>query len=385
MKIIFIDWKSYGKDDIKKVMKAMGHTVVDFYHKDYKLRKSDSFLDAFDSFVQKNGADLVFSSNYFPMVSNVCNAHNIPYVSWVYDCPFLALYSTTVLNPCNRIYVFDSSTYNDFHSSGIETFRYLPLAAPIDRLDAMVPDFSIHQELDCDISFVGSMYDEAHNFFDDNFQNLPAYSRGYLDAIMQAQLGIYGENIIEPLLKGQVLEDIRNAVHYTPMSDGAETDTYVYSRFFIERKITSMERKALLGRISEQFHVKLYTHNPVPYLPKVDYVGPIDYIDVMPYVFKCSKINLNITLRSIHTGIPLRAFDIMGSGGFLLTNFQADFLEYFEPDKDFVYFESPEDLTDKCRFYLAHDEIRQKIDKSGYEKVKAHHTYEARLKEMLVI
>ena len=38
-------------------------------------------------------------------------------------------------------------------------------------------------------------------------------------------------------------------------------------------------------------------------------------------MFANSKVNLNITLRNIKTGIPLRALDIMGAGGFLLTNY----------------------------------------------------------------
>lgn len=55
-------------------------------------------------------------------------------------------------------------------------------------------------------------------------------------------------------------------------------------------------------------------------------MGAVDYYEVMPHVFKQSKINLNITLRSIQSGMPLRAWDIMGAGGFLLSNYQADFL-----------------------------------------------------------
>ena len=64
--------------------------------------------------------------------------------------------------------------------------------------------------------------------------------------------------------------------------------------------------------------------NPTPELPNVINMGSVDYYDMMPYVFKCSDINLNITLRSIKTGIPLRAMDIMGAGGFLMSNYQVD-------------------------------------------------------------
>ena len=56
---------------------------------------------------------------------------------------------------------------------------------------------------------------------------------------------------------------------------------------------------------------------------------------------------LNLTLRSITSGIPLRALDILGCGGFLLSNYQPELCEYFTPDVDFVYFNDMDDLEQK--------------------------------------
>ena len=100
-------------------------------------------------------------------------------------------------------------------------------------------------------------------------------------------------------------------------------------------------------------------------------------------VFKRSRINLNITLRSTVSGIPLRAFDIMGAGGFLLSNYQADFLDLFVPGEDFVYYENKEDLLKKIGYYLNHEEERKAIAGNGHDKVAAKHTYRHRVREML--
>ena len=105
----------------------------------------------------------------------------------------------------------------------------------------------------------------------------------------------------------------------------------------------------------------------------------------MPYVFKCSKINLNITLRSIKNGIPLRCMDIMGAGGFLMTNFQADLLNHFVPYVDFVYFESKDDLIRKCDYYLKHEDERIKIAANGHKKVLQLHNYRTRLNEIFSV
>ena len=111
--------------------------------------------------------------------------------------------------------------------------------------------------------------------------------------------------------------------------------------------------------------------------------GLVDYRSEMPLVFKQSKINLNITLRSIRSGIPLRGFDIMGAGGFLLSNYQADLLELFVPDEDFVYYTSKEELLRKIDYYLRHEEERKAIAKNGHDKIAERHTYRHRVREML--
>ena len=102
----------------------------------------------------------------------------------------------------------------------------------------------------------------------------------------------------------------------------------------------------------------------------------------MPLVFKQSKINLNITLRGMKGGVPLRAIDIMGCGGFLLSNFQSGFLDYFVPGEDFVYFENKEDLLYKIDYYLEHEEERKEIAGNGHDKIAAGHTYRHRVREM---
>ena len=202
---------------------------------------------------------------------------------------------------------------------------------------------------------------------------------------MNAQRKVYGHFFLEEVLNGEILKDMLNSLPLEPNNDGVETIQYLYANYFLARKVTQNERFEILKAVSDHFTTKLYTHNPTPELPDVINKGPIDFYDNMPYVFKCSKINLNITLRSIKSGIPLRCMDIMGAGGFLLTNYQADFLEYFTPDKDFVYYESIDDLIRKCDYYIKHEDERKAIALNGYNKVKEFHNYKVRLNDIFKI
>jgi len=75
----------------------------------------------------------------------------------------------------------------------------------------------------------------------------------------------------------------------------------------------------------------------------------------------------------------------MGCNGFLLSNYQEDFLRHFNPEGDFVYFESQEDLVKKCNYYLKNDNERKQIAQNGYGKIKEFHNYTRRLNEILEI
>lgn len=384
MRILEFENHHFGVEDIKEALNQMGHELTVVSTPLFLERASEDFDKLFEEQIAGQHYDAVFSFNYSAAVSTNCNRHNIPYISWIYDSPLLTLYSYTITNPCNYIFLFDSEQYLQLKNGGINTVYYMPLAVNTARLDHMPMNTRVHQVFDSDVSFVGSMYNEKGNFYE-RLENISPYVKGYLDAVINAQQHIYGANFLEDVLTPDIIKAIQEITPYTPNKDGIETPSYVYANYFLARKVTQNERFEILKAVSDHFTTKLYTHNPTPELPDVINKGPIDFYDNMPYVFKCSKINLNITLRSIKSGIPLRCMDIMGAGGFLLTNYQADFLEYFTPDKDFVYYESIDDLIRKCDYYIKHEDERKAIALNGYNKVKEFHNYKVRLNDIFKI
>lgn len=378
MKILFIEWASYGNEDMKEAFRKEGHTLVCFPFFNKNARNDGSAVAGLPAILHKETPDIVFSFNYFPIVSNVCRQENIRYVSWIYDSPYVMLYSYTAINPCNTIYVFDKDVYLEFHKAGISTVHYLPMAANVERLDTLMPDPG---NFLYDISFIGSLYTEKHNFFE-RMTNLSEYTKGYLDALMAAQMNVQGYNFIQESLS-PIMEDLYHALPMEPNPDGVETKEYLYAQYVINRKITGLERYDLIQAIAENHHFDLFTHDRHFHLPDLTNHGPVDNYREMPLVFKQSRINLNISLRSIKSGIPQRAFDIMGSGGFLLSNYQNDFLDYFIPGEDFVFYESKADLLHKIDYYLTNEAERLQIARNGHDKIAAAHTYCHRIREML--
>lgn len=383
MKILFIEWASFGNSDIKDAFIAEGHRIVCFPFSNKDSRQDEVIENELASVLHKEVPDIVFSFNYFPVISNVCKKETIRYISWVYDSPYVLLYSYTVINPCNEVYVFDKELYLEFHQAGIHTVHYMPMAANTERLDALTGsiDNIDANPFPYNVTFVGSLYTEKHNFFD-RMISLSDYAKGYLDAMMSAQMKVQGYNFIQESLS-PIMTDLYNALPMDPNPDGVETKEYLYAQYVINRKITGLERTKLIKAIANKYHFDLFTHDSSFQLHNLTNHGTVDNFREMPLIFKHSKINLNISLRSIKSGIPLRAFDIMGSGGFLLSNYQSDFLDYFVPGEDYAFYESEEDLLNKIAYYLTHEDERIAIARNGHDKIAAGHTFRHRVKEML--
>ena len=73
-----------------------------------------------------------------------------------------------------------------------------------------------------------------------------------------------------------------------------------------------------------------------------------------------------------------RNFEVPATGGFLLTQHVDGIEEYFVPGKEIATFTSVDDLCEKVRYYLAHDQERESIRKAGYERALREHTLEQR-------
>lgn len=386
-KILFIEWSSFGNPYIKEAFNRLGYDVEKIL---LDTKRVDTRMDAeyTEKLVKRillGDYRFIYSFNYYPIVAIACKACRVPYVSWTYDSPFIQLYSQTLSYDTNFAFVFDRGTCVDLEKKGYRTY-YLPMASPVGGYEQVLRDKDKGAKYSGDISFVGSLYSETEMNLYRHMDKLKDYEKGYMDALIMSQKNVYGYNFIEKILceNPQIVERVREVCPVYAQGDGIETAEWTLANYFLSRRVTAIERTEILGLLGKNYSVNLYTPG-VANIAGVTNRGKADYHTEAPHIFANSKINLNITLRSIQTGIPLRAFDIMGSGGFLVSNYQEDYLGLFEPDEDFVMYFSYEDLLDKVDFYLKNDTERKRIAMNGYEKVMAHHTYLHRVQTMLSV
>lgn len=392
MHILMYRWKAYNYRDIEQTFLLLGHTVDNIEQGLGSYDVSPEFERVIEEKIRGTHYDMVFTVNYFPLISNVCERTGVNYVSWTCDNPLISMYHESVFHDCNYIFTFDKTNYLEFRGMGVKHIWYLPLAVDTERMDALLgapeeagrrnaTQDSKMRKYRGDVAFVGSLYER--NSYDKIKNRLPEYLRGYFDAVMEAQLNISGANIVEPMLTTNILEQLQEYFQLEK-SEGSFSDLgLIFQTTVLGFKIAEIERRRALIELSKHYRVNVYSNSDVSDLLRIQYCGSVDYWSEMPKVFRMSKINLNFTIPNIKSGIPLRIWDVLGCGGFLLTNYQAEIPYYFKEGEDLVCFDGLEDLCEKVGYYLEHEEERKRIAWNGYHKVREKHSYIERIHTIL--
>ncbi|MBQ3790661.1 MAG: glycosyltransferase, partial [Lachnospiraceae bacterium] len=284
-------------------------------------------------------------------------------------------------NRVNTIYLFDRGLYERMHAQGIETVRYLPLAVNARRMAAMrrACDADGGTRYAHDITFVGGLYADKNNFYNDIVGDLPVFLKSSLEDVLALQTNVYGRDLIgDPsIVTGEMVAEIRKFIRFeVPEVYAIDYDELV--RDMLRTQATEMDRFSLLEALGREHpgQVDLFTRWDSPSLPGVRNLGYASYLERMPQVFYQSKVNLNITLRTIRTGMPLRALDVLAAGGFLLSTWQEELAEYFEQGRELVLARDPEEMLFLADWFLAHDADREAIARRGCERVSELFDYE---------
>jgi len=101
-------------------------------------------------------------------------------------------------------------------------------------------------------------------------------------------------------------------------------------------------------------------------------------------LYSRARINLGFAVvGDTHTAqrvtqVRLRDFEVPMSGGFYLAEHSDELADFFVPGVEIETWRTREELRDKCRYYLAHDEERRRIAAAGRARALREHTWEHR-------
>ena len=376
-KILYYSWNENSQDDICKTFENIGYKYKKVCYELGSYSRDEKFEEYFKNMLIKDSYDAIFTLNFFPVISKVAQKSNISYVSWIYDNPHYTLYSDELFNSCNKIFFFDKGQFEYFKGKGLENGYHQPLAVNTSRLKYRLGDNLEDVSYLYDVSFVGSMYED--NLYN-SISYLPEYIVGFLDGVIESQRKIYGYNLVNDIINDELVERLNQYLNFTD-DEIKIPRAHIYANM-LHARATELDRKQYINNLANYFDVHLFTGSKVKMNNNVKMHNYVNYKTEMPKIFRNTKINLNISLRSISTGIPLRAMDILGAGGFLLSNYQRELAEYFSVGEEIELFDSEIDLINKVDWYLKNEEKRIDMVKKSYQKIKDEFSYEIVMKNI---
>ncbi len=375
MNIIFYRYSSVCEPDFIDAFKSLGINVVEDRDGSQIQGNVDLKMRHLGDMIAEHKPMFVFSINFFPFISILCNRLKVKYVAESVDCPVFELYDNAIMGEYNRIFLFDYKQYeslNKYNPSGV---FYLPLGAPAKRTTKLLEK---EEDFLFDISFVGSLYKEKDPYLR---TSLSGTKKKRLGGLINEQMikSSGGLDYIEENLTDSDIADIKasDTGFYSTDRSLMNLDRFVAINDYISPHIAYLERISLLNEIAEKTgrEIHLFTKSETSDLnKKIHFHGGVSTLVEMPCVFRQSKINLNMTMRSIQTGLPQRIWDVLACRGFLITNDQLEVSEYFKVGYHLETYRDKKELIDKINYYMIHEDERCRIAQRGYEEVAARHT-----------
>ena len=104
-------------------------------------------------------------------------------------------------------------------------------------------------------------------------------------------------------------------------------------------------------------------------------------VDAYVPLYQRAKIGFNVHNRGIYTVGSYRLFDLPGNGVMQISDGGEYLSTFFRVGEEIVGYATADELIDKIRFYLAHDDERLRIARNGYRRVVEDHRIRRRLHE----
>lgn len=386
-KILIYRWKAYNYDDVIAAFQKLGFETEIIRQRLDSYDVNEEFAELLRGEIKKDRYDFVFTINYYPVVSDVCQEMGLCYVSYSCDAPLISMYHESVFNDVNRIFLFDADSVGRFRALGVKNVEYLPLGVDYERIDKQLSlpspyDSQMTELLHNSLTFVGSLYEK--NSYDRISRDLPDYLKGYFDCAMQLEASKFGtEHIFDDIMTSDIAEQLMEIFPFSKSDRSFSTLPFVFETTSLGFKTAQIQRKRELIELSKTHSVCAFTESDTDDIFSVKNMGGVDYRVMMPWVFKESAVNLNFTIPNIRTGIPLRVWDVLGAGGFLLTNHQSEMDFIFKEGENIAWFDSEDELLDKASYYMKHEDERQGIAEKGAALVHGGHSFVDRINMLL--
>jgi len=313
--------------------------------------------------------EVVFALKYFPLVSIVCQAARVKYAVWIAAAYDPQIYSCTLLNSCNYVFMADYALYEEFASGDFPHLFYLPLGAGEKSVSFPLGE---EKRYEYDLAMLQNIVARERTPYNPLSPESPLKdaTKGYLEGCIACQYQILGLPSMAGSLPPYVWEDL--TAHFPPEldADSIEAASHYYDCRYFNPLVTWADRD-----------IHFHTMDKNRYFQKTLQKNGCKRNEAVMLI-RSSRINLAIPHRNWQSGIPQLCWDILAAGGFLLCSFRGDFLRLFSDELPVLY-ENEREMLSRGIYYLHHENEREELAGRLALEVRERHGCRKRLEELM--
>ncbi|MBW2559476.1 MAG: glycosyltransferase [Deltaproteobacteria bacterium] len=366
-------------DDVSKAFEEFGFSV-------YTLDIRKLSLEEMAVTVRRFNPQVVFAVNYMNGLAEFCHKSNVDLVCWEVDPTTDRLKACTAPADRAHIFTYRKANVSEFVDAGFKNVEHLFLASDIEKRSAPHLSPEEQETYGAPLSFVGSsMIDNANtckNIFLSHYKTYrgddnEAVGKGVrlLEAILAEQRKDLSRYLIPNLLR----EQSPGFLNYLSGLSSA------HDPFMLVGEIAAAEKRINYLAGLHAFDVRVWGDKGWRMAEQygVKYMGSAGHTSEINKIYGASRINVDINRIYQMDIIPMRIFDIMACGGFVLAEHSDDLCEIFEAGREVVTYRTVEELGSKTEYYLDHGDEALEIAERGREAVIKNHTISMRVRHML--
>jgi spore maturation protein CgeB len=367
MKLTYLTWGYPHDAEVIRALHSNAITVETLALPQGVQNRNTDDEEAFLDSLRTVSGDIVFSVNFFAVVSDICQRENIPYCCWVLQLPNFDLYKPSVLNPCNYLGVCDSYLVEKLLGIGVSKAFYLPDAVEVEG-DIKTTDF-IREP--CFVARQPEQYLCK--------DKMSLYAKGYLDAFLHSQRVLYGASILEDGLLNRVYNEVVSA-NPVPKDILPQMQRLFLADYYLAPACTVLQQDIFMQNFDSIMTIYSNGEFAVCKSEKHPY---IDDETERKKIYAKKEFTLILAPHTMHNGIPRDCLEVIAAGGFALCGFQRDYAYFFKNGENLVWFTDMTEFKKAVVRYGNSQDERERVRTAAYQSVAQGHTYRHRIAMML--
>lgn len=336
-------------------------------------------VESFKAAVAETRPAFLLNVNYSPEIAFLCSMEGLPYVSWTID-PLPAsrfkVYPKTRLERC-LAFVHQKAMVEKLEGLGLPHVVHLPLAAPGDRRRPVEEEGKL-DPYRCELSFVGvSLRGELETSqsllrswgsSEETLERVAAWMEE-LRAERADRCDFRGFTREPGAVPGWIRESLPGAADEAALADAL--DGWL-SHLLRVRRIQALEPQGVVtwgdawwGEVTE------------------GYAGYADHGEQLTLIYNASAINLDMPRVYQRDILTMRTFDIMASGGLVVSEPSAELGDLFEDGKHLFTYRDTRELQELVARIREQPELGREVARRGHEEVLARHLLSHRVDAIL--